>query len=154
MAKNEETFSDRLNELSLLQVKEAQTGDRIMNGRVLIAPGDFHMKVIRSGGYYQVVCQEGEKVNGHRPSVDVMMFSVAESVGANAFGVILTGMGNDGAAGLKAMKEAGAKTIGQNQATCVVYGMPKVAYDIGAVDMQLPLNEIPNALIKLVKQSS
>jgi len=148
------TFADRLNETSYMQVKEAEDGDRILNGRVYIAPGDYHMKVYRSGGQYKIQILEGEKVNGHRPSVDVMMFSVAESVGANAFGVILTGMGNDGAAGLKAMREAGAKTIGQNQSTCVVYGMPKVAYDIGAVETQLPLNEIPNALIKLVKQSS
>jgi two-component system chemotaxis response regulator CheB len=80
------TFADRLNELSLMQVKEAQTGDRIMNGRVLIAPGDYHIKVIRSGGYYQVLCYDGEKVNGHRPSVDILMFSVAEHFADNAFG--------------------------------------------------------------------
>jgi len=148
------TFADRLNETSYMQVKEAEDGDRVINGRVYIAPGDYHMKIYRSGGQYKIQIVEGEKVNGHRPSVDVMMFSVAEHVGANAYGVILTGMGNDGAKGLKAMKEAGAKTIGQNEATCVVYGMPKVAFDIGAVDMQLPLDDIPNALIRLVKQTN
>ena len=144
------TFADRLNEISLMQVKEAETGDRIMNGRVLIAPGDFHMKVIRSGGYYQVVCQGGEKVNGHRPSVDVLMFSVAEHVASNAYGLILTGMGNDGAAGLKAMKEAGAATLGQDEESSIVYGMPKVAFDIGAVDRQYPLDKISANLIRLV----
>lgn len=144
------TFADRLNEISLMQVKEAETGDRIMNGRVLIAPGDFHMKVIRSGGYYQVVCQGGEKVNGHRPSVDVLMFSVAEHVASNAYGLILTGMGNDGAAGLKAMKEAGAATLGQDEESSIVYGMPKVAFDVGAVDRQYPLDKISANLIRLV----
>ncbi len=145
------TFADRLNEVSYMQVKEAEDGDRIVNGRVLIAPGDYHMKVYRSGGQYKVQVLEGDKVNGHRPSVDVLMHSVAESVASNALGVILTGMGNDGASGLKAMREAGAKTIGQNQATSVVYGMPKVAFDIGAVEFQLPLDDISNAIIKTVK---
>lgn len=144
------TFADRMNEVSYMNVKEAEHGDRIMTGRVLIAPGDFHMKVVRSGGQYRVDCIEGDKVNGHRPSVDVLFHTVAEYVGANAYGVILTGMGNDGAQGLKAMKLAGAKTIGQNQASSVVYGMPKVAFDIGAVDNQLPLDDITNGLIKLL----
>ena len=143
------TFADRLNELALMQVKEAETGDRVLTGRVLIAPGDFHMKVVRSGGYYQVVCQSGDKVNGHRPSADVLMLSVAENVGRNAYGVILTGMGNDGANGLKAMKEAGAKTLGQDEASCVVYGMPKVAYEIGAVYVQLNIDKISSYLIDL-----
>ncbi len=147
------TFAERLNEVSYINVKEAEDGDRILNGRAYIAPGDFHVKVYRSGGQYKIQVLEGEKVNGHRPAVDVMMFSVAENVAANAFGVILTGMGNDGAQGLKAMKEAGAKTLGQNQATSVVYGMPKVAYELGAVDNQLPLDEIGPALLRLVKQS-
>lgn len=148
------TFADRLNELSLLQVKEAVTGDRVMNGRVLIAPGDFHMKVIRSGGYYQVVCQSGDKVNGHRPSVDVLMHSVAESVASNAYGVILTGMGNDGANGLKEMRNAGAKTIGQDESSSIVYGMPKVAMEIGAVEQQYPLEDITENLIRIVSISN
>lgn len=144
------TFSDRLNELSMMNVKEAEDGDRILSGRVLVAPGDFHMKVKRSGGQYIVQLINTEKVNGHRPSVDVMMFSVAEHVGANAYGIILTGMGNDGAQGLKAMKDAGAKTLGQNKESCVVYGMPKVAYEIGAVDTQLPLDDIASSITKMV----
>lgn len=144
------TFSDRLNEISMMQVKEAESGDRVLSGRVLIAPGDYHMKVIRSGGQYQVVCQSGDKVNGHRPSVDVLMHSVAEHVGSNAYGVILTGMGNDGAQGLKAMKDAGAKTIGQDQQSSVVYGMPNVAYQLGAVDKQLPIDKISDGLINLI----
>jgi two-component system chemotaxis response regulator CheB len=144
------TFADRLNELCMLQVKEAEDGERILRGRVLIAPGDFHLKVIRSGGQYIVRCIEGEKVNGHRPSVDVMMFSVAENVGANSFGIILTGMGADGAKGLKAMREAGARTIGQDAPTSIVYGMPKVAYEIGAVERQMPLERISASLISLI----
>lgn len=144
------TFADRLNDICIMQVKEAEDGDRILRGRALVAPGDFHMKVIRSGGQYIVKLSEGDKVNGHRPSVDVMMHSVAQQVGANAYGVILTGMGNDGAQGLKAMREAGAKTLGQDQNTCVVYGMPKVAFDIGGVEKQLPLEDIGNGLLKLV----
>ncbi|MFP4527795.1 MAG: chemotaxis response regulator protein-glutamate methylesterase [Candidatus Kapaibacterium sp.] len=143
------TFADRLNELSLMQVKEAEDGDRIMTGRVLIAPGDYHMKVERSGGYYIIRIVEGEKVNGHRPSVDVMMYSVAEHVASNAYGVILTGMGGDGARGLRAMKDAGSYNIGQDEKTCVVYGMPKVAQDLGGVDRQLPIDEIANALVRL-----
>ncbi|MDQ1266049.1 MAG: two-component system, chemotaxis family, protein-glutamate methylesterase/glutaminase [Bacteroidota bacterium] len=147
------TFADRLNELSMMQVKEAESGDRILQGRVLIAPGDFHLKVIRSGGQYRVECFQSEKVNGHRPSVDVMMFSVAEQVGSNAFGVILTGMGKDGAQGLKAMKDAGSSTIGQDEGSCVVYGMPKAAFELGAVDYQLPLDNVSNGIMNLVNHS-
>lgn len=144
------TFADRLNELSMMNVKEAEEGDRIVTGRVLIAPGDYHMKVKRSGGHYIVNLNNSEKVNGHRPAVDVLMFSVAEHVGANAYGIILTGMGNDGAQGLKAMKDAGAKTIGQNKESSVVYGMPKVAYEVGGVDIQMPLDNIAGGLTKMV----
>jgi two-component system chemotaxis response regulator CheB len=148
------TFADRLNELCMLQVKEAEDGDRILRGRVLIAPGDFHLKVIRSGGLYMVKCFDGDKVNGHRPSVDVMMFSVAENAGRNSYGIILTGMGADGAKGLKAMREAGARTIGQDEASSVVYGMPKVAYDIGAVEKQMPLDNISASIINIINSTS
>lgn len=144
------SFADRLNEISYMHVKEAEDGDRIRTGNVLIAPGDFHLKVVRSGGQYVVKLNSGEKVNGHRPAVDIMMNSVAENVGGNAFGILLTGMGSDGAKGLKAMKDAGAKTIGQDQLTSVVYGMPKVAYEIGAVDFQLALEQIPVKLLQLI----
>ncbi|MCX6153379.1 MAG: chemotaxis response regulator protein-glutamate methylesterase [Candidatus Kapabacteria bacterium] len=141
------TFADKVNEQCLMAVKEAEDGDRIVAGRILIAPGgDYHTRVIRSGGHYFIECINSEKVNGHRPSVDVMMFSVAENVGAKAIGIILTGMGKDGALGMKAMHDAGAKTFGQDEASSIVYGMPKVAFDLGAVDVQLPLESIGGAL--------
>lgn len=146
------TFSDRLNELSMMQVKEAANGDRVVTGRILIAPGDYHMKVVRKGGHYVVEMNQQDKVNGHRPSVDVLFHSVAQFVGPNAYGVILTGMGNDGAVGLKAMKDAGAKTIGQDESSSVVYGMPKVAYDLGGVDRQYPLDRITGELINLINK--
>jgi len=144
------TFADRLNETSYMRVKEAENGDRIKNGRVLIAPGDYHMKVIRSGGRYQVLIENGEKVNGQRPSIDVMMLSVAEQVGADSYGIILTGMGDDGAQGLLAMKTLGAKTIAQDEESSLIYDMPKNAFENAGVDIQLPLEEIPEALINLI----
>jgi two-component system chemotaxis response regulator CheB len=144
------TFADRLNEECAMEVKEAQNGDRVVTGRILVAPGDMHLKVVRSGGRYEVVLSQDDKVNGHRPSVDVMMKSVAEYVGANACGVILTGMGNDGAQGLKAMRDAGATTIGQDEATSVVFGMPKVAQELGAVKTVLPLDKIGAAIVQAV----
>ncbi len=144
------TFADRLNEVCMMHVKEAETGDRITNGKVLIAPGDLQMRVKRRGGYYEVICEEGEKVSGHRPSVDYLFSSIASEVGPNAYGIILTGMGADGAKSLKEMKDKGAKTIGQDERTSIVYGMPKVAKDLGAVDKQLPLEQIPISLIQTV----
>ncbi len=146
------TFAERLNETCLMQVKEAENGDRIVTGRVLIAPGDFHMKVVRRGGHYLVELNNQEKVSGHRPSVDVLFHSVAQNVGRNAYGVILTGMGSDGAKGLKAMRDAGARTIGQDELTCVVYGMPKVAYELGGVERQIRLDNITQELINLYKK--
>ncbi len=146
-----ETFAKRLNELSYMTVKEAEDGDKIQTGRILIAPGDYHMEVVRSGGFYHVKLNQQDKVSGHRPSVDVMFSSVAKFVGSNAYGIILTGMGGDGAKGMKEMKDAGAKTLGQNQASSVVYGMPKVAFDLGAVDKQYHLDDIPKALIQLLQ---
>jgi two-component system chemotaxis response regulator CheB len=144
------TFADRLNNESDMEVKEAKNGDRVVAGRILVAPGDMHLKVIRSGGRYEVVLSQEEKVNGHRPSVDVMMKSIAEYVGANACGVILTGMGNDGAQGLKAMRDAGAITFGQDESTSVVFGMPKVAQEVGAVQTVLPLEKIASAVLSAV----
>jgi len=143
-------FAERLNGLCQMEVKEAQNSDHIIPGRVLIAPGGLQMTVRRSGGIYQVDCKPGEPVCGHAPSVEVMMQSVAKSVGANAIGVILTGMGHDGATGIKAMLDAGACTIGQDEATCVVYGMPKAAWEAGGIQKQLGLNEIPQAIINLL----
>ncbi|MCX8043314.1 MAG: chemotaxis response regulator protein-glutamate methylesterase [Desulfobacterota bacterium] len=140
-------FAERLNTLCLMEVKEAENGDRVMPGRVLIAPGDYHMKVRRSGGFYYVDCVKGEKVNGHCPSVDVLMHSVAEHVGANAVGVMLTGMGGDGADGMVAMRKAGARTIAQDEKTCVVFGMPKVAYERGGAERLVPLDNIAQTVL-------
>lgn len=146
------TFADRLQQTSMLQVKEAEEGDRIMTGRCIIAPGNYHLEIVRSGGYYKVKLNQKDKVNGHRPSVNVMMHSVAKYAAANSYGVMLTGMGSDGAEGLLAMKKAGAKTFGQNEETCVVYGMPKAAFDMGAIDVELPLHEIAKNLVHIIKK--
>lgn len=136
-------YAKRLNDQCRIQVKEAETGDRVMQGRMLIAPGgDRHMQLVKMNGGYQVEIKAGPKVNGHCPSVDVLFESVARTAGADAVGIILTGMGGDGAKGLLAMRKAGARTIGQDESTCVVYGMPKVAYDIGAVEYQEKLSDI------------
>ncbi len=138
-----EMYAKRLNDQCRIQVKEAETGDRVLPGRMLIAPGgDRHMRLLKVNGVYQVECKAGPRVNGHCPSVDVLFDSVAKSAGANAVGIILTGMGGDGAKGLLEMRRAGARTIGQDESTCVVYGMPKVAYDIGAVERQEKLGDI------------
>jgi two-component system chemotaxis response regulator CheB len=143
-------FADRLNQLCAMEVKEATSGDRVLPGRILIAPGGRHMKLVRSGGIYQTVCEPGETVSGHCPSVDVMMHTVAEQVGANAIGVMLTGMGADGAAGMLAMRQAGARTLAQDQATSVVFGMPKVAFERGAAERLLPIDRIPAEVMNLL----
>ena len=135
-------YAERLNNQCRVVVREAKTGDRVVPGQVLIAPGDAHMRLLKVNGEYQVECRSGPKVNGHCPSVDVLFESVAKAAGARAVGIILTGMGNDGAKGLLEMRRAGAKTIGQNEASCIVYGMPKAAYDIGAVQQQAELTQI------------
>ncbi len=136
-------YAKRLDDQCRVRVKEAQTGDTVRPGHVLIAPGgDQHMRVVKVNGVYQVECRSGPRVNGHCPSVDVLFESVAKTVKKDAVGIILTGMGGDGAKGLLAMRNAGAKTIGQDESTCIVYGMPKVAYDIGAVEQQVKLPDI------------
>ncbi|MDY0212642.1 MAG: chemotaxis response regulator protein-glutamate methylesterase [Desulfuromonadaceae bacterium] len=140
-------FSERLNQLCAMEVKEAETGDRIRSGRILVAPGAKQLEVVRSGGVYHVRCEPGEKVSGHCPSVDVMMHSVAKHVGANAIGVMLTGMGSDGADGMLAMKNAGARTMAQDEASCVVFGMPKVAYERGGAEKLVPLDKIAAKVI-------
>lgn len=144
-------YAQRLNDLCQVTVKEAKNGDVVRPGQVLIAPGDKHMRLIKVDNTYQVECRAGEKVSGHCPSVDVLFHSVAQTAGNKAMGIILTGMGKDGSDGLQAMKRAGAATIGQNEDTCIVYGMPKVAYDIGAVDYQLPLSDISRKVYSLLK---
>ena len=131
-------------------VKEAKTGDRIMKGQVLIAPGDAHMRVVKVGNEYQVECKAGEKVSGHCPSVNVLFESVANTVGRSAIGVLLTGMGADGATGLLSMRKTGAVTIGQDEASCVVYGMPQAAYKMGAVVHQVSLENIAGKLYQLL----
>ena len=147
-----EMYASRLNRQCGLVVKEACHGDKVMPGQVLIAPGgDAHMSLVRgSDGSYQVAVRKGEKVNGHCPSVEVLFNSVAEVAKDKAVGIILTGMGGDGAQGLLKMRKAGARTIGQDESTCVVYGMPKVAYDLGAVEYQEKLSDITKRLYQLL----
>jgi len=146
-------YADRLNNHCRVSVKEAKTGDVVMPGQVLLAPGgECHTRLVKVNGVYQVECRRGDKVSGHRPSVDVLFESVAKTAGANALGIILTGMGGDGSKGLLSMREAGAATIGQDESTCVVYGMPKVAYDIGAVMYQEKLADIPARTCSLINK--
>ena len=135
-------YANRLKGICKMDVDEAVDGDEIKTGKILIAPGDKQMAVIKKGTGYAVRCYDAEKVSGHRPSVDVLFNSMAEQVKANAVGIILTGMGRDGADGLLKMRKAGAYTIGQDKETSVVYGMPMVAFDIGAVMTQSPLDRI------------
>ncbi len=145
-------FSDRLNSLCAMEVKEAQDGDRVRNGLILVAQGGIQMKIVRSGGFYHVKCGGTDKVSGHCPSVDVMMHSVAEHVGANAVAGMLTGMGGDGADGMLAMKNAGARCIAQDEATSVVFGMPRVAYDKGGAERLVPLDNIAHTLLNLLAE--
>jgi len=143
-------FSERLNQLCSMEVKEAETGDRIRQGRILVAPGAMQMEIVRSGGIYQVKCYAGEKVSGHCPSVDVIMDSAAKQVGRNAVGVMLTGMGSDGAKGMLAMRNAGARNIAQDEATSVVFGMPKVAFEKGGAEKLVPIDNIASNVISLL----
>lgn len=144
-------FANRLNGISELLVKEAETGDYIEPGVALIAPGDRHMRIKRVGNRYKIECFQGAKVNGHCPSVDVLFESVAKEAGDRAIGIILTGMGYDGAKGLLAMKRKGARTFGQDEKSSVVYGMPKVANDIKAVEKQVPLDSIPHLILSMLR---
>lgn len=141
-------FAERLNAQTPLHVKEAETGDYLDPGCVLVAPGDKHMRVRRVGGRFRAELFEGERVNGHCPSVDVLFHSIAQRCADRAVGVILTGMGRDGAQGLLNMRKNGAFTIGQDEKSCVVYGMPKVAFESGAVDQQLGLDAIADRLVQ------
>jgi two-component system chemotaxis response regulator CheB len=143
-------FADRLNQICPMQVKEAEQGDRVRTGLVLIAPGGVQFEVVRSGGFYVVRLGDQEKVSGHCPSVDVMMHSVAKHVGANAIGAMLTGMGSDGAEGMLAMHQSGARCIAQDEASSVVFGMPKVAYEKGGAQSLVPLDHIAPSLLKLL----
>lgn len=141
-------FADRLNSVCLIKVKEASENDRILPGQVLIAPGGRHLLVTGRGSHARVSIKDGPPVSRHLPSVDVLFRSTAKSVGRNSLGIIMTGMGDDGASGLKEMQDTGARTLGQNEATCVVYGMPAVAMKRGAVDKEVALEDIPNEIMK------
>ncbi|MHB9100961.1 MAG: protein-glutamate methylesterase/protein-glutamine glutaminase [Sulfuricella sp.] len=141
------SFAARLNELCQIEVREAQHNDRVIPGRALIAPGGKHMLLKRNGAYYHVEVVDGPLVNRHRPSVDVLFRSVAKFAGKNATGIIMTGMGDDGARGLKEMHEAGAPTIAQDEESCVVFGMPKEAIKLGGVDRVMGLQDIPRAIL-------
>ena len=145
------SFAERLNSISNLTVKEAEDGDHIRSGYVYIAPGNYHMLIEKSGVRYYLKIKQGPPVHHQRPSVDVLFNSVANTAGVNAMGIILTGMGGDGAKGLLSMKQHGAYTIGQDEATSVVFGMPREAYKIGAVTDQLPLYEISKGIINHMK---
>lgn len=140
------TWANRMNSLCRIVVKEAQDGDSVLPGHALVAPGGYHMELVRSGARYSVHINQNPPVNRHRPSVDVLFSSVAKYAGANAVGVILTGMGNDGAKELLTMKQAGALTIAQDETSCVVFGMPKEAIKLGGADRILPLTDIASAI--------
>jgi two-component system chemotaxis response regulator CheB len=143
-------FANRLDGLCQITVKEAQNNDRVVPGRALIAPGGAHLLLRRNGAQYYVEVMDGPLVNRHRPSVDVLFRSVAKCAGANALGIIMTGMGDDGAAGLLEMRKAGARTLGQDEDSCVVYGMPKEAVKRGAVERSVPLGAIAREIMNCV----
>lgn len=142
------SFAARLDSLCALTVREARDGDRIAPGLVLIAPAGIHAHVQRSGAQFVVRLKDGPRIHHQKPAVDVLFHSVAQQVGPNAVGVILTGLGQDGAAGLRAMRAAGARTIGESEATCVVYGMPRVAVEMGAVERVLPLDGVADGILQ------
>jgi two-component system chemotaxis response regulator CheB len=140
-------FAERLDSLAAIEVREARSNDRVLPGRALIAPGGHHMLLRRNGAQYHVEVVDGPPVNRHRPSVDVLFRSVARFAGRNAIGVIMTGMGDDGARGLREMRDAGAATIAQDEASCVVFGMPREAIRLGGVEQVLSLSQIAPALV-------
>ncbi|KMQ77416.1 chemotaxis protein, partial [Edwardsiella ictaluri] len=144
------SFAERLNKLCQITVKEAEDGERILPGHAYIAPGAHHLELARSGANYIVRLHQGPPVNRHRPSVEVLFDSVARCAGRNAVGVILTGMGNDGAAGMLRLHQAGAYTIAQNEASCVVFGMPREAIQMGGVDEVVDLSQISQRMLAQV----
>lgn len=145
-------YADRLNRLCHMEVREAKNGDELRRGLALLAPADLQMRIVRSGTRYSVTCSPGEKVSGHRPSVDALFFSMAEQVKCKMAGIIMTGMGRDGADGLLKMRQAGAYTIGQDKESSVVYGMPMVAYNIGAVQIQGSCENIAGLLLRQLQK--
>jgi two-component system chemotaxis response regulator CheB len=147
-------FASRLNGLCEIEVREARNGDRVIAGLALIAPGTDHLLLRRSGAQYRVEVKNGPLVSRHRPSVDVLFRSTAQSAGANAVGIIMTGMGDDGARGLLEMHDAGAFTVAQDEATCIVYGMPKEAVKLGGVDAVIGLPQIPAIIMQAPSRQS
>ena len=141
------SFARRLNDCCAMTVAEAADGARVLPGHVYIAPGNRHLELGRSGAHYYCRLHDGAPISGHRPSVDVLFCSFATTAGRNGVGVILTGMGNDGTAGLLKMRHAGARTIGQDESSCLIYGMPKAARLAGAVEIELPLSQVPQAIL-------
>jgi two-component system chemotaxis response regulator CheB len=147
------SFASRLDSLCAMRVKEADHNERVLPGHVYIAPGHSHLQVKKSGAYYYTELSKAEPVNRHRPSVDVLFDSAARVAGPNGLGVILTGMGKDGAVGLLAMRNAGAYTIAQDEASCIVFGMPKAAIELGAAQEVLPLTDIPRRVIERLSRA-
>jgi len=147
------SYAERLNMQCAIEVKEARNGDRILPGRALIAPGDQHLTIRESKGQYSVICRTGAKVSGHCPSVDVLFQSVAQQVGKKAIGIIMTGMGRDGANGMLALRQAGGRTLAQDEKSCVVFGMPLEAYKLGGVENFVSLNTIPEKIISLLQKT-
>jgi two-component system chemotaxis response regulator CheB len=146
------SFAERLNGICRMKVKEAQDGERLLPGNAYIAPGDKHLEIVRHGADYRVRLNNGPLVSGHKPAVDVMFESLAKVAGTNTIATVLTGMGKDGAKGLLALKNAGAITMAQNEETCVVYGMPKAAVEIGATENVYSLDKMNVALSKAVEK--
>ncbi|HYD30462.1 MAG TPA: chemotaxis response regulator protein-glutamate methylesterase [Azospirillaceae bacterium] len=144
------SFAQRLDKMSLPRVELATEGAKLLPGHIFIAPGDRHLAVVRDGGGYHCHLEDSPPVSGHRPSVDVLFHSVAKAAAGNAVGVILSGMGRDGASGMAAMRQAGAHTIGETESSCVVYGMPKCAKEAGGVVVELPLAQIPAEMLRAI----
>lgn len=146
------SFSERLNELSAITVKEAADGDSLVNGLALVAPGNYHMLMKRSGARHYVQVKSGPLVHHQRPAVDVLFHSVVTAAGSNAAGVILTGMGADGAQGLLKMREAGARTLAQDEKSCIVFGMPKEAIKLGAAEKVVPLKDVCRTVLTMIAE--
>lgn len=145
-------FARRLNDDAAITVKEAQSGDRLVPNHLFLAPGDRHLRITQRGGKKILTVDNGPKVSGFRPSVDVMLESVAKEFGASAIALVMTGMGIDGAAGIQKIKKAGGRTLAQDQESSIVYGMPKAAFETGCVDQVVSLAEIPDALVRMLSQ--
>jgi two-component system chemotaxis response regulator CheB len=145
------TFANRLDELCAFEVREAVDGDVPRPGLALVAPGDYHMTIEWAAAHYRVRLQQGPLLHYTRPAVDVLFASAAACAGTHAVGVLLTGMGSDGAQGMRKLKQAGAVTLAQNEETCVVYGMPRAAVELGVVDQVVPLGRMPHALMRALQ---